>query len=115
LEYTFALANVYYAEGRYAEAERLAQRVADNIRAYEVPGRRERGGRPAGPRSCACGTQALLPDGAATAGAEHLLASAQRLPWKKCLQALVTLYDTWDKAAPGGVAAMWKAALAGTG
>ncbi len=46
---------------------------------------------------------------------EQLLARAKGLPREECLQALVALYDSWEKAEPGAghaaTAINWKAAL----
>ena len=118
LESAFALADVYNAEGRYTEAETLAQAVvttyertkfqdAESVAAARVALGRALGGLKRYPQA----ERQLL-------DAEHLLATTKGLPRKKCLQALVTLYDAWDKAAPGAghaaSAATWKAALAGT-
>jgi eukaryotic-like serine/threonine-protein kinase len=118
LESAFALADVYDSEGRYAEAEKLAQGVvttyertkfqdAESVAAARVALGRALGGLKRYPQA----EQQLL-------DAEHLLASTKGLPRKKCLHALVALYDSWEKAEPeagrAASAATWKAALAGT-
>ncbi len=118
LESAFALADVYDSEGRYAEAEKLAQGVVttyertklqdvESVAAARVALGRALGGLKRYPQA----ERQLL-------DAEHLLATTKGLPRQKCLQALVTLYEAWDKAAPGeghaASAATWKTALAST-
>lgn len=115
LEAAFNLANAYNDQGHYEAAESLAQEA---VTGYERT--KFEDGAIVGAARVALG-RALLGEKRYPQSelqlieAEHLLSAPKGMPYKLCLEAMVALYEGWEKAQPGAGhgerAATWKQKL----
>ncbi len=112
--FMFSLAAVYGDQGRYLEAWKLADEAVTGCERANLKGTPCMGGALVSRGRALAGLKRYARAEADLLEAEPLLV-ADREEHDKCLQALVTMYEDWEKTDPGrgraAQSAMWKAKL----
>ncbi len=109
------LADVYVKRGSYPEAEKLAQAVVTGYERTKRKDSPEMGEARAALGRALTGLKRYAEAEPELIEAERLLSKGQNEGYKKCVEALVTMYERWEQAQPGkghrASAATWKAKL----